>query len=195
MGTKRFVVGMLLATTIVAGDAFPASSHTKPPPSPPDSYVTDWDAVGTQAFSTGRAVAGRRAPDLCLCLHRRVRRGDGCRRRVRAVRRPSRRARGSVRAGSRGGRRPPCPEPLPTGSTGHGRRPCVRRVAGDAPRRPGPRRRCRDRRAGRPAPDLPAGRRRLPGHGAAVRAPRPARGRCVAADGADAADRQVPAVS
>jgi hypothetical protein len=47
---SRLIVLALFAAAVVLGAAR-TSSATQQPPGPPDTYVTSWDAVGTQAFS------------------------------------------------------------------------------------------------------------------------------------------------
>jgi hypothetical protein len=51
IGTIRFIALALLVVAVVAvGGAANGSAHG-PPAGPPDTYVTDWDAVGSQAFT------------------------------------------------------------------------------------------------------------------------------------------------
>jgi hypothetical protein len=48
----RFVVPALLAVVLaLPGTTTSSIAQGKPPAGPPDTYVTDWDAVGVQAFS------------------------------------------------------------------------------------------------------------------------------------------------
>jgi hypothetical protein len=47
---KFIAIALLAAAVLVLGGAA-TSSASSPPAGPPDSYVTAWDAVGTQAFS------------------------------------------------------------------------------------------------------------------------------------------------
>jgi hypothetical protein len=51
-----FIAPVLLAVSLVAIDETAASSSGRPP-GPPDTFVSDWDAIGTQAFSAEAAVA------------------------------------------------------------------------------------------------------------------------------------------
>ena len=51
IGKIRFIALALLVAAVVAfGGAAKSSAHG-PPAGPPDTYITDWDAVGSQAFS------------------------------------------------------------------------------------------------------------------------------------------------
>jgi hypothetical protein len=47
----RFIVPALLAVALVIPGAVASSMPQGQPAGPPDTYVTDWDAVGTQAFT------------------------------------------------------------------------------------------------------------------------------------------------
>ena len=55
---RIIVLGLLAALVVLGGTT--TSSATKKPTGPPDTYVTDWDAVGTQAFT----AAGSRPPKV-----------------------------------------------------------------------------------------------------------------------------------
>ncbi len=51
IGTIRFIaLALLVAAVVAVGGAAKSSAHG-PPAGPPDTYITDWDAVGSQAFS------------------------------------------------------------------------------------------------------------------------------------------------
>jgi hypothetical protein len=51
MRTRWLVAATLAITPVVVVDGMPASGHPRPPAGPPDTFVADWDAVGTQAFT------------------------------------------------------------------------------------------------------------------------------------------------
>jgi hypothetical protein len=51
IGTIRFIaLAVLVAAVVAAGGAAKSSAHG-PPAGSPDTYITDWDAVGSQAFT------------------------------------------------------------------------------------------------------------------------------------------------
>jgi hypothetical protein len=51
IGTIRFIaLALLVAAVVAVGGAAKSSAHG-PPAGPPDTYITDWDVVGSQAFS------------------------------------------------------------------------------------------------------------------------------------------------
>jgi hypothetical protein len=51
MGRIRFIASALLAVAVVLPGEATSSSAQGQPAGPPDTYVTDWDSVGTQAFT------------------------------------------------------------------------------------------------------------------------------------------------
>lgn len=50
MKARFIVLALFVAAAVVLGAAANGGAHGQPP-GPPDNYVTDWDAIGTQAFS------------------------------------------------------------------------------------------------------------------------------------------------
>ena len=95
-GRVRFIVPALLAVVLVLPGAATSSIAQGRSAGSPDTYVTDWDAVGTQAFTCGGPDSGRGPRDLRVRGDRRVRLGDGDRGRLPALRDRRRCARGRL---------------------------------------------------------------------------------------------------
>ena len=185
----RIIVLGLIATMVVLGGTSTSSAHRKPA-APPDTYVTNWDAVASQAF-TAAGLSPAEGRGSSLRRGRGLRLRDGDRGRVPALR--CRRRRTVDRFGSsRGGR---CGAShagaLPTGSGARDPRPGVYGVAGHGARRHGENGRDRRRQGGGQLVHRRAGRGRLPGIGD-VQAAEPADPRRLAPDRGHAADRDLP---
>ena len=184
------IAPVLLAVSVVAFDGTAAGSSELRPAGPPDVFVANWDAVGTQAFT---AAALSPAEGHTIFAYVAIAVYDS----VMAVK-------GGYKPFAVDADAPEAPRPRrrwrrrreASWSTicpliRFDRRAGLRRGAGRHPGRESGERRRRDRRAGGERPDRPARGRRLPGAGD-VHAAQPAHSGCVAADSADTADRPVP---
>ena len=162
----RFIVPALFVAAAIglSGAAATGSAHGQPA-GPPDTYVTDWDAVGTQAFS----AAGLTPAEghvifayVAIAVYDSVMAVEGG---YRALRGRRRRAGGYLGRGGGGRGCPPHSRSLPAGSGADDPRSGVRGIAGHDPGRPGQDGRRRRRRGHRRSRHRRARRRRLPGAG------------------------------
>ncbi len=116
--------------------AAPATSSAKPVAGgPPDTYVANWDAVGTQAFTAAALSPAEGHTIFAYVGDRRLRLGDGDRGRLRAVRGRRRRAGEHVGRGSRRRGGAPRPRALPAGAGGDDLDPAYAASLGHDPRR------------------------------------------------------------
>ena len=137
IGTIRFIaLALLVAAVVAVGGAAKSSAHG-PPAGPPDTYITDWDAVGSQAF-TAAALSPAEGHVIfayvAIAVYDSVMAVEGG---YRALRGQGRRARRRLGRSSGCSSGPPHPRSLPAGSGDNDPRSGVRGIAGHHPRRPG----------------------------------------------------------
>ena len=82
----RLIASVLVAAAVIVPGEATSSGARSQPTGPPDTYVTDWDAIGTQAFTAAASHTRRGSRDLRLCGYCGLRLGDGDRGRVSTVR-------------------------------------------------------------------------------------------------------------